>query len=138
MSYLDSKGYVVVRVPFHPLADDRGRVLEHRLVWFNAHGSLPQAAIVHHKNGDRLDNRLENLELHDRTTHAQHHYPESSLDFAGMPAEQVTAMCARCGKTFVRLAHRVRETLNRGWRVCCSKVCALVLAREAHQLRART
>lgn len=138
MSHLNSRGYVIVLDSLHPLADVRGRVLEHRKVWFDRYGSIPIDGVVHHKNGDRTDNRPENLELHTRSQHAQYHYPDSSLDYAGTPAEQVTSNCAQCGKTFVRLAHRVRETLNRGWRVCCSKVCALVLAREAHRLRART
>ena len=29
--------------------------------------------IVHHINGDKLDNRLKNLELHNRSTHALYH-----------------------------------------------------------------
>lgn len=37
--------------------------LEHRYVWSQAHGSIPDGALVHHVNGDRGDNRLENLEL---------------------------------------------------------------------------
>jgi len=44
---------------------------EHRLVWEAAHGPLPKGWVVHHRNGDGLDNRLENLQAmphgeHDR------------------------------------------------------------------------
>ena len=50
-------GYLVIRV------DGRSR-LEHRVVWERHHGSIPAASHhVHHLNGDRRDNRIENLEL---------------------------------------------------------------------------
>jgi predicted DNA-binding protein YlxM (UPF0122 family) len=56
-------GYQHIRMPDHPLADNRGYVKEHRLVWYNAYGEIPKGYHVHHRNGDKLDNRLENLEL---------------------------------------------------------------------------
>jgi hypothetical protein len=46
-----------------PGSNKRRLVLEHRYVWEQAHGPLPDGATLHHKNGNRLDNRLENLEL---------------------------------------------------------------------------
>lgn len=49
---------------------ERGR-LEHRLVYERAYGRLPKNWVVHHVNGQKNDNRLENLIglptlLHDR------------------------------------------------------------------------
>lgn len=61
-------GYVLVWVPpDHRFADMRTRVgyiPEHRLVMAEALGRpLERSETVHHKNGDRQDNRLANLQL---------------------------------------------------------------------------
>jgi len=38
---------------------------------------LHPADVVHHINGDRLDNRIENLEVMGRAEHSHHHHPLS-------------------------------------------------------------
>ena len=47
--------------------------MEHRVVWENSHGPIPNGYSVHHKNGNKLDNDLENLELVDPLTHKRLH-----------------------------------------------------------------
>jgi hypothetical protein len=61
-----SHGYrkVVVPAELLHLTGGEAYVLEHRLVMAGVLGrALRQGEVVHHRNGDRLDNRPSNLEL---------------------------------------------------------------------------
>ena len=69
------RGYQYVLAKGHPFATSRGYVLEHRLVMEKSLGRLLNPdEVVHHINGDRTDNRLENLQLFkSKAAHRNHH-----------------------------------------------------------------
>jgi hypothetical protein len=65
---VNSEGYVSILDPTHPNAQKSGYVFIHTKVMSEFLGRpLWPDENVHHKNGDRADNRIENLELWSRS-----------------------------------------------------------------------
>jgi len=57
-------GYTMKLAPYHPSANSRGYVAEHRLIMENKlERWLNKDEVIHHINGKRDDNRIENLQL---------------------------------------------------------------------------
>ena len=64
--YVTKAGYRIVKV--------NGRQhLAHRVLWEQANGPLPKGHVLHHINGDRSDNRPENLAAMARPEHVKLH-----------------------------------------------------------------
>jgi len=65
-----TKGYNLVKMPGHHRADSKGYVLEHILIFEKETGiKIPENCCIHHLNGIKNDNRIENLCM---MTHAAH------------------------------------------------------------------
>lgn len=72
---VSSNGYAYVKNWDHPHCDKQGYVKEDRIVMEKHLGRhLETEEVVHHKNGNKLDNRLENLQLfQSNSEHIKHH-----------------------------------------------------------------
>lgn len=74
-------GYAKVKVKEHPAKDKRGYVLLHRLVMEDYLGRyLNNDEFIHHKDGNKLNNELSNLELIYPEKHAREHYSNRRVD----------------------------------------------------------
>jgi hypothetical protein len=92
---LDDKGYLVT---------GKKSIKQHRLVWEIYHGAIPKSHVIHHKNGIKTDNRIENLECLLYGDHSKLHLDqERELG--------VIKNCIQCGKKFISV--RGKKYCNR-------------------------
>jgi len=81
---LGSQGYLRVNVgKGHPLADRKGYTSLHLLVWVAAGNEKPpKGFIIHHRNGRKWDNRIENMEQMSNPHHCQTHLHTEEAEWA--------------------------------------------------------
>lgn len=69
-------GYIITSKPEHPFANKMGYVREHRLIYEQKLGRyLKRHEVIHHINGNKTDNRIENLMYFPTVSaHTKHHH----------------------------------------------------------------
>ena len=111
---LISKGdYIYALVPNHPNATKNGYVLYHRIVVENHIGRLLTSdEIVHHKDGNKRNNNIDNLEITTISNHAKYHMLERGRIYAKIK-------CPNCETIYVK---RKRDCIDKR-QYCCSRKC---------------
>lgn len=111
-------GYRVLFDPKHPIADRFGYVLQHVLVASAALGKrLPEGAQVHHVNGNKTDNRSENLVIcQDRAYHSLLHQRQAALRQTGHADWRRCAYCWTYDDPANLVYHGKRAVVHRACR----------------------
>lgn len=96
---ISKNGYRVITI-------NNRREYEHRLVWKQHYGEIPKGYHIHHINGNKLDNRIENLELINLSEHEKLHAKERNF-------------CGRKGiepvnKTPLEIRNKIKELRKTG------------------------
>lgn len=102
--------------PPHPKRNSNGLYPLHRVLMENKLGRiLGSDEIVHHKDEDKKNDDIDNLELMGPVEHAKHH---------AQKAEVIELICA-CGRSFFLKPHQLRLRKKRSKRsaVYCSRKC---------------
>ena len=102
---------------------DGREMLEHRYFMEQHLGRrLHVDECVHHKDGNKTNNDLRNLEVVDRTRHTSLHQYEGG--------RRRPAICPECGQPFMRLAYAPNRT--------CSQRCGFQRLRRQRRVNAQT
>ena len=103
--YLSPKGRFLVYRPDYPRAFHDGYATRAHIVWWLKTGQVPPAkTCIHHINGNKLDDRFDNLELKDFGKHTTDHCKRQGIKF----------ICSRCNKTFYLPKWRVSQRTKDG------------------------
>lgn len=115
-----ANGYQIIKMIDHPYSDKNGYVYEHRLIVEKSIGRylLPDERI-HHIDGDKTNNNIDNLQI---TSHREHRrkHKNPTANWSLLENEQWLKKQIECGKSALQIAkivgcwdHAVRYALDR-------------------------
>ncbi len=70
---INCNGYIEVFEPTHAAAMSNGYCLEHRMIAYDSGILTDLSCIVHHKDEDKLNNSVDNLDVMSNSEHTSHH-----------------------------------------------------------------
>lgn len=62
------------------IATDEQGLYAHRWVWMQHHGKIPEGFHIHHKDGNKSNNSIENLQLMGESQHKRLHWKENKVN----------------------------------------------------------
>ena len=96
--------------------DKDGKKL-HRVVWESHFGQIPQGHLIHHKDENKANNNISNLELMEWGEHTRVHH---ALDINDKTVKERDFNCLACGVNFKRICSEESAMRNK----YCGKKCA--------------
>jgi HNH endonuclease len=114
MTYIDGHGYVRVLEKNHPFATQRGLVRQHRLVWEEHNNAILLPWVdVHHINGNKQDNRIQNLQIMTRSEHLRQHM----IGNTNGKIEMDGRICSTCKSNHTAVQKTKGMGLRPAWRI---------------------
>ena len=111
-------GYMYARTePVHPKANSNGLYPLHRvLIEIHLNRILEKNEVVHHKDENKSNNAIENLEVITNSEHAKHHSKK---------VKAISVNCGCCGKEISIKPHeyRLRIGRNKSGKIFCTHSC---------------
>ena len=121
-----STGYEVTYCPDHPRAWSTGYIYTHILIAeIKINRLLRDGEVVHHKNGIRTDNSIENIDITNQSRHFKEHLKD-------ITTKMVKLKCPNCGNVFDRERSQTFIGKKEGRYTCCSNHCRGVFSMKRH------